>query len=137
MKDGEGSKCKAEEPFKDMMQSNVLSLTEYSELTESTCENFSVLKKCKPDVVNVTFQINARLVQTLTCTLLLPPAARSVVGWSTEVPLFGGHSFHLRRLKFRMEVKCVCVCVKVYVCVPAKWLKGGVVMGVACNKKGA
>ncbi len=32
-------------------------------------------------------------------------------------PLFGGHSFHPRRLKFGMEVKWVCESVCVCVCV--------------------
>ncbi len=44
-------------------------------------------------------------------------------------PLFGGHIFCPRRLKFSMEAKCVSVCVY------ASWLKGSVVMGVAFCKK--
>ncbi len=54
--------------------------------------------------------------------------------WSVHrnSPLSHGHSFHDRRLKFVIKVKCVCVCVSL---VYANRLKGGVAMWVAYCKK--
>ncbi len=45
----------------------------------------------------------------------------SSVSWLAHKnsPLFDGHIFRLRRLKYGMEVKCVCECVRVCVCVHA------------------
>ncbi len=56
------------------------------------------------------------------CSQQLQRSLGWLVGWLVHKnsPLFGGHSFHPRRLKFGIEIVCVCVCVcvceGVYLC---------------------